>query len=176
MTGRLAALSVDLDEITNYARIHGLARDDESHHPVYDLALPRVADFAKANAVPLTLFAGAPERIRSCWIFVIRAGAATGAERHPNSHQRSCSLLGSGTFEVHDGKAWHLHALTPAGDVDRRWVSIPPSTWHRLRVGPSEWGMVSFHTVVARDLIEENPLDPDRLDGSTRQERYAGRR
>lgn len=128
------------------------------------------------EVVPLPLFGGAPESIRSCWIFVIRAGAATGAERHPNSHQRSCSLLGSGTFEVHDGKAWHPHALTPAGDVDRRWVSIPPSTWHRLRVGPSEWGMVSFHTVVAGDLIEENPLDPDRLDGSTRQERYAGRR
>jgi hypothetical protein len=46
------------------------------------------------ETVPLRAFAdGLPESIRSCWILVIRAGAATGAERHPNSHQRSYSLI-----------------------------------------------------------------------------------
>jgi hypothetical protein len=29
-----------------------------------------------------------PPEIRSAWVFVLRAGADTGAERHPNSHQR----------------------------------------------------------------------------------------
>jgi hypothetical protein len=29
-----------------------------------------------------------PETIRSRWVFVLRANVATGAERHPNSHQR----------------------------------------------------------------------------------------
>src|SRR5262249_33206277 len=147
--------------------------------------VPRVCERLDASdgpmaweVVPLaTLGGGLPETIRSCWIFVIRAGASTGAERHPNSHQRSCSLLGSGTFELHDGGAWRAHGLTtgPHDDVRRRWVSIPPSTWHRLRVGPGQWGMVSFHTVAAGDLIEENPLHADRLEGPTRQERYAGR-
>lgn len=130
------------------------------------------------EVVPPAVFGGGlPESVRSCWIFVIRAGASTDAERHPNSHQRSCSLLGTGTFEVHDGSAWQPHSLTSGAhdEAGRRWVSIPPSTWHRLRVGSTEWGMVSFHTVAAGDLIEENPLDPDRLDGPTRQERYAGR-
>ena len=54
---------------------------------------------------------GVPESIRSCWIFVIRAGAVTGAERHPNSHQRSFSLIGSGTFELRDGPGWRSHPL-----------------------------------------------------------------
>jgi hypothetical protein len=120
------------------------------------------------DVVPLDSFgAGLPADIRSCWIFVIRAGAATTAERHPNSHQRSYSLIGSGTFELHDGMDWR-----PADD---RWVSIPPSTWHRLRVGPAAWGMVSFHTVAAGDLIEEKPVDATHLDGPTHQERYTGR-
>jgi hypothetical protein len=43
---------------------------------------------------------GLPKDIRSCWIFAIRGDAATGVERHPNSHQRSFSLIGSGTFEL----------------------------------------------------------------------------
>lgn len=130
------------------------------------------------EVIPLDAFrGGVPERIRSCWIFVIRAGAATGAERHPNSHQRSFSLIGSGTFELHDGAKWLAHPLVSAGDGGsaQGWVSIPPSTWHRLFVGPGTWGMVSFHTVAAEELVEERPVDADDLHGTTHQERYAGR-
>jgi hypothetical protein len=125
-----------------------------------------------------TFKGGLPESIRSCWIFVIRAGAATGAERHPNSHQRSFSLIGNGTFEVRAGAEWRPHALSSAehAGVERRWVSIPPATWHRLVVGPEPWGMLSFHTVAAEELIEETPVDAHDLEGETHQERYAGRR
>jgi hypothetical protein len=121
---------------------------------------------------------GLSESIRSCWIFVIRAGASTGAERHPNSHQRSFSLIGSGRFELRDGLNWRSHPLesTERTSVDERWVSIPPSMWHRLVVGSEPWGMLSFHTVDPEELIEETPIDSDDLDGETRQERYAGRR
>jgi hypothetical protein len=118
------------------------------------------------------------ESIRSCWIFVIRAGATTGAERHPNSHQRSFSLSGSGMFELRDGPNWRSHPLGSAehANVEQRWVSIPPSTWHRLFVGSEPWGMLSFHTVDPEELIEERPVDSEDLDGETHQERYAGRR
>ena len=129
--------------------------------------------------VPLSAFGGAlPASIRSCWIFVIRAGAATGAERHPNSHQRSFSLIGSGTFELRAGSTWHSHPLasTEGATVEQRWVSIPPSTWHRLFAGPEPWGMLSFHTVAPEHLIEERPVDANDLEGETHQERYAGRR
>ena len=119
-----------------------------------------------------------PESIRSCWIFVIRAGAATGAERHPNSHQRSFSLIGEGTFELRAGAEWRAHSLASTGpaSMERRWVSIPPATWHRLVVGSEPWGMLSFHTVAPEELIEEMPVDAHDLDGETHQERYVGRR
>jgi len=60
--------------------------------------------------------------------------------------------------------------------VQQRWVSIPPSTWHRLVVGTEPWGTLSFHTVDPEELTEETPVDSDDLDGETHQERYAGRR
>jgi peptidoglycan/xylan/chitin deacetylase (PgdA/CDA1 family) len=55
---RVCALSVDLDEIRHYYAIHGLAAPESSaQNAVYDRALPRYRDFAKAEGVPLTLFA-----------------------------------------------------------------------------------------------------------------------
>jgi hypothetical protein len=130
------------------------------------------------EVVPRDAFGeGLPRSIRSCWIFVIRAGASTGAERHPNSHQRSFSLIGSGAFELRGGTNWRSHPLesTERASVEQRWVSIPASTWHRLFVGSEPWGMLSFHTVDPGELIEETPVDPDDLDGKTHQERYVGR-
>ena len=50
--------------------------------------------------IPLTVFGRAlPTEIRSAWIFVLRAGANTGAERHPNSHQRMMTFEGSAGFQ-----------------------------------------------------------------------------
>ena len=116
-----------------------------------------------------------PQSIRSCWVFAIRAGAETGAERHPNSHQRSLSLTGSGIFEVRDTRGWTPRRLVsePRAATEQRWVTIPPATWHRLLVDKQAWGMVSFHTVAPEELIEERPVDPRDLDGETHQERYA---
>ena len=131
------------------------------------------------EVVPIAaLGPGLPKGIRSCWIFVVRAAATTGAERHPNSHQRSFSLIGSGTFDVLDGANWCSHPLTSTDhdSVEQRWISIPPSTWHRLFVGSAAWGMLSFHTVAAEELIEETPVNTNDLDGETHLERYAGRR
>ncbi len=55
MPMRVCAISVDLDEIPHYFAIHGLART--SSNAVYDVALPRLDDFARAHDLPLTLFA-----------------------------------------------------------------------------------------------------------------------
>jgi hypothetical protein len=127
------------------------------------------------DTVPLAVFGDdLPQSIRSCWVFAIRANAATGAERHPNSHQRSLSLAGQGTFELRAGGEWTSHPLVsiePA-DLPRRWVSIPPSTWHRLFTGSAPWGMLSFHTVAPEDLIEERPVNENDLDGETHQKSY----
>lgn len=112
--------------------------------------------------IPLELYGSLPPDIRSSWIFVLREGTTTGAERHPNSHQRMMSYRGSADFpEIHDGE-WRSHPLTSdrSAPIPDRWASIPPYTWHQAIVPPGEhWVVVSFHTVPAADLIEERPTD-----------------
>lgn len=53
----MCAISVDLDEIHHYYAIHGLAAPAApAAHQVYDTALARFRDFARAERLPLTLF------------------------------------------------------------------------------------------------------------------------
>jgi hypothetical protein len=122
--------------------------------------------------VELETFGGQlPSSIRSGWVFVLRAGLDTGAERHPNSHQRMMTFAGSGDMkmdatgrpnevEVESEIAWHSHLLV--GDakapLERRWISIPRNIWHRPVIPKAaDWVVVSFHTVPADELIEERP-------------------
>lgn len=142
-------------------------------------ALPAEATMAW-EAIPLSVFdRPLPDSIKSCWVFVLRAGAETGAERHPNSQQRSLSLTGSGEFQLREDGRWGSYPLLSDPDAprERRWVSIPQCTWHRLFVGAADWGVLSFHTVPAEELIEEQPSGPDGLDGGpTVQHLYQGQR
>jgi peptidoglycan/xylan/chitin deacetylase (PgdA/CDA1 family) len=52
----LLSVSVDLDETHHYRRIHGLP-DAETGTLVYSRALPRLSDWARQRAIPLTWFA-----------------------------------------------------------------------------------------------------------------------
>jgi hypothetical protein len=114
-----------------------------------------------------------PPEIRSGWVFVLRAGADTGAERHPNSHQRMMSFEGDGDLQTGDPGRWQSNALVSNTEapLDRRWISIPPNVWHRPVVGKDEdWVVVSFHTVPAEELIEER--SDDSREAATRQTKY----
>jgi hypothetical protein len=116
-----------------------------------------------------------PPEIRSGWIFVLRAGVDTGAERHPNSHQRMMTLHGAGDMRVRAGRAlspWQSNVLVsePSAPLERRWISIPPNVWHRPVVGKdADWVVVSFHTVPAEELIEEKL---DEVGGRMKQKKY----
>ena len=121
--------------------------------------------------IPLETYGPLPPEIRSSWIFILRKGITTGAERHPNSHQRMMSFRGSGDFPVQRDGKWESRRLTSdrSAPLTERWVSIPPFTWHQGIVDPDEnWVVVSFHTVLASELIEERPSD----DGSVEQRLY----
>ena len=128
--------------------------------------------------VPLSLYGvDIPADVGSSWVFVLRRGVTTGAERHPNSRQRMVSWSGGGDFQVHDGERWRSNLLgsDPAAPFEQRWVSIPPDTWHQGVVGDADWLVVSFHTVRAEELVEErpDPSDPDPFrPRSTRRRRY----
>jgi ribosomal protein S18 acetylase RimI-like enzyme len=112
--------------------------------------------------VPLSVYGEAlPPMIRSSWVFILRAGAITGAERHPNSHQRMMSYRGSGDLQIGGEGQWESHPLVSdaSAGLERRWVSVPPNIWHQAVVPDGDWVVVSFHTVAAHELIEERP-DP----------------
>ena len=122
--------------------------------------------------VPADVFgAGLPPSLRSAWIFVLRAGADTGAERHPNSHQRMMTFDGTGDMQIDVKRArndvesesdisWQSNILVsdPDAPVEARWISIPQNIWHRPVIPTgTDWVVVSFHTVPATELIEERP-------------------
>jgi hypothetical protein len=114
-----------------------------------------------------------PPEIRSAWVFVLRAGADTGAERHPNSHQRMMSFEGSGDLQTGEHGKWQSNVLIsdPDAPLDQRWISIPPNVWHRPVIdAAADWAVVSFHTVPAEELIEERP--DDSREAATRQMKY----
>jgi peptidoglycan/xylan/chitin deacetylase (PgdA/CDA1 family) len=89
---RLAALSVDLDEIPSYFAIHGLAEPSASSpsaSAVYDAGLGRLDAFARAVDVPLTLFAigrdlARPENAEALRAFADRGHAV---ENHSLDHR-----------------------------------------------------------------------------------------
>jgi len=129
------------------------------------------------NTVPLEIYDPLPEGIRSSWIFVLRAGCSSGAERHPNSIQRVMSLGGWADMRTWDGKRWMSNLLrSDAGRLENRWLSIPTNVWHRPVMDDVDWLVVSFHTASDAELIEELPLDDEHPDRGTRaREVYAGR-
>jgi hypothetical protein len=114
-----------------------------------------------------------PPDIRSAWVFVLRAGADTGAERHPNSHQRMMSFEGSGDLQTGEPGKWQSNVLVsdPKAPLERRWISIPTNVWHRPVINVErDWVVISFHTVPAEELIEERP--DDSREAGTRQKKY----
>ena len=117
-----------------------------------------------------------PPKIRSAWVFVLRAAADTGAERHPNSHQRMMSFEGSGDLQTGEPGKWQSNVLVsdPDAPLEGRWISIPTNVWHRPVIdAAADWAVVSFHTVSAEELIEERP--DDNREAGTRQMKYLGK-
>lgn len=135
--------------------------------------LARESDALMAwEPIPLKTFGGRlPPSIKSGWLFILRAGADTGVERHPNSHQRMMTLAGTGEMKTDaTGRpnevaaeseiVWQSNILVSDSDapLERRWISIPQNVWHWPVTGKAaEWIVISFHTVPATELIEERP-------------------
>lgn len=111
--------------------------------------------------IPSSIFgSGLPPQIKSSWVFILRAGVNTGAERHPNSHQRMISFEGSGEMQVGELDRLRSNMLVSDRDarLEKRWISIPQNVWHQPVVAnEADWVVVSFHTVSAEELIEERP-------------------
>jgi hypothetical protein len=180
------------DERARLEKLNAIVRSDELRAeigPIVDRVCTALSEKPEAlmtwESIPLEIFGeGLPPEIRSGWIFVLRAGADTGAERHPNSHQRMMTLHGSGDMKTESKKGelrikkdekgidWQSNVLVsdPSAPLERRWISIPPNVWHRPIVGRDvDWVVISFHTVPAEELIEEKL---DESGAGTKQKKY----
>ena len=186
MTTAEREILVGLDQILQSEKVRTLIR------PVVERVHAKLSRKAGAlmawEPVPLTIYGGTlPSAIKSSWVFVLRAGANTGAERHPNSHQRMMSFQGSGDMQVQPensktrgqrtevGDEWQSNVLISDSDapLQKRWISIPQNVWHQPVISKeTDWVVVSFHTVPAEDLIEERPESSGQE--RTRQMRYLG--
>lgn len=129
--------------------------------------------------VDLSMYRGPiPSEIRSSWVFVLRANTVSGAERHPNSIQRVMSFRGSADLQTQQteqpGETWASNHLVsrPTAALEDRWLSIPTGVWHQGVMTQDNWVVVSFHTVLAQDLIEERPVSKT---GETVQRTYIPR-
>ena len=86
------AISVDLDEIPNYAAIHGLDPSRFDANAVYDVALPRIRDWARSRGFPLTLFAVGSDLGRSASAEQLAQAATEGHEIGNHSHNHYYDL------------------------------------------------------------------------------------
>ena len=175
-------MTIAIDEREILAQLEGFLRRSGAK-AIIDSIVERVAQNLARDpsalmaweSVPLAAYEGdLPKMIRSSWVFILRRHATTGAERHPNSHQRVMSYQGFGEFQVWANDEWRSRQLVSNSDgpIETRWASIPAWTWHQVVVPDDDWVVVSFHTVPDHELVEERP-DPDDA-ASTHRKTYLG--
>lgn len=113
---RLAAFSIDLDEIGEYFAIHGLGTTPAAiAHSVYDTALPRILEFATAAELPLTLFVIGRDLERSLSAALLEGFVRRGDElgNHTLDHAYDVSRWpGEKRREQITGAAERIHAAT----------------------------------------------------------------
>ncbi len=166
-----------LEQLAAALRLAGLRARIDSKVQLAEGRLAHESDALLAwEPLPLEWYGNAlPRIIRSSWVFVLRAGTTTGAERHPNSHQRVMSYRGTGDLQTCQDDGWRSNSLTsdPAAPLEERWLSIPTNVWHQPVVpqGKEHWVVVSFHTATVEELIEERPDPADAR--FTQQRKYA---
>ncbi|EYF01631.1 polysaccharide deacetylase family protein [Chondromyces apiculatus] len=92
---RLAAISIDLDEVHHYLAIHALPTGNAGAHAVYDAALPRIASFATEHDIPVTLFAVGEDLLRPESAASLRALSDAGhaVENHSFRHRYDLTRL-----------------------------------------------------------------------------------
>lgn len=112
MGPRLAAVSVDLDEVPHYVDIHALApitAPDPRAHAVYDRALGRIEGWASALSIPVTFFAVGRDLARPSNAAALRRlrGRGHAIESHSHSHRYDLTRLSPAEIaaEVREGLA-----------------------------------------------------------------------
>ena len=98
-----------------------------------------------------------PADIKSCRVFVFRAGNEFNIERHPNSCQRVLSLAGTGKIRVFENPTPGEVFLgsDKRGPLEIRWATLPANIWHQPVSDNEDWVVLTFHTASEKELIDE---------------------
>lgn len=101
MFEKLAAVSVDLDEIPCYAAIHGLPVEPASAHAIYDRAIDRLDALFASEGVPATFFCVGLDLAREASVDKLRMLAGHGHElaSHTQSHLYDLTRQDRATIE-----------------------------------------------------------------------------
>ena len=125
---KLAAVSVDLDEIPCYAAIHGLDVPPGSEHALYERAVPRLASLFAAHAVPATFFAIGDDVLRVPVAQTLRGLAERGHEIASHSQRHLYDLTRRDRVTIHAEVAESLEAIERAVGVRPRGFRAPGYT------------------------------------------------
>lgn len=101
-----------------------------------------------------------PPGIESAWVFVQRPKSFPPAHMHPNSVQHMAVISGTGMCHI-GRKTSVIQPFDPAYPDQSIYV-IPENTPHALESFNEPLVILSFHTVAAAQLIEEDADTGDR--------------
>jgi|SRR5215471_7734566 len=95
-----------------------------------------------------------PDRIRSCWIFVLKKDVPSGCHYHPNSIQHMVTIEGDGTSKVGSLSRQIKRLGDAESSLDDIWYVIPEGVPHEFFPRERDMVVVSFHTCPADELQE----------------------
>ena len=120
MTTRLAAVSIDLDEVPCYSAIHGLPYPrGPAAHVIYDKAVPRFEQMFGSEGIPATFFVIARDLERDRNRDTVKRLGLSGYEigNHTKDHLYDLTRQSRDTIE---------HQVTAAQDAIERACSMRP--------------------------------------------------
>src|SRR5262247_976346 len=95
-----------------------------------------------------------PERIKLCWVFVLKRDVPSGCHYHPNSVQHMVMVEGQGQSSVGNLRKEMVRFGTPGQPPESVWYVINEGVPHEFFPEETEMVVVSFHTCEARELEE----------------------
>jgi mannose-6-phosphate isomerase-like protein (cupin superfamily) len=110
--------------------------------------------FAWSVVDPESLGGGLPEGIKSCWVFVLKAGVPSGCHYHPNSVQHMVVVSGQGVSKVGDETRRMASLGSPGYSLPEVWYVIGEGVPHEFFPGGENMVVISFHTCEAHELEE----------------------
>jgi mannose-6-phosphate isomerase-like protein (cupin superfamily) len=146
-----------LPELNN--AVEGLITRPSFHQLVDSLKaeLPHTSEpFVWSTIDPAWITVPLPEKIQSCWIFVLRKDVPSGCHYHPNSIQHMVVIEGEGTSKVGSNSGQMRRLGEPSTTLDDVWYVIREGVPHEFFPRGGDVVVVSFHTCASDELEEIN--------------------